>query len=279
MRIGVVGIGSIGKRHVTNLLEMGKHEILGYDTRVGKDGWTVGLPIQAVSDRLMLWDYKPEVVLICTPPVSHAPLALEAMEYEAHCFIEKPLACYNWEVSTPILKARAKKLHLAVGYQLRFHKLGIERHFNNQVLDIVHAQDMSAWPSWYQKDVLEEFSHEIDLACFLNGPVDKVVARQSDNGLKWNIELKHLQGMSNIQICADSTTYKRWIVDASGGSWTFKIKDNDQAYKDELRAFLNVCQGGPWDERLCSGAEAAHVVRIIEACRESARECKVVTLA
>ena len=279
MKIGVVGLGSIGKRHVTNLLVMGGHDILGCDARIGTDDWMSGLPIQAVSSPSYLLDWGPEAVLICTPPESHCPLALQALEVGAHVFIEKPIACHGWEIPAVLRKANKLKVQLAIGYQLRFSSLGIEPHVYDQVLRITHAQNMSKWSSTYPKQVLGEYSHEIDLACFLNGPAEKVVARQRDHGLRWNIELRHLHGASRIQLYAGETPYLRTIDASRGGRWMFEQESNDQAYKDELQAFLNACQYGHWDERLCSGVQAEHVMRIIEAAELSAETYRVVSLA
>lgn len=282
MKIGVIGLGSIGKRHVANLLEMGGHEILGCDSRVGQEGWTVGLPIQAVSDPLLVWDYKPDVVLICTPPSSHAPLALQAMDVNAHVFIEKPLACHGWETTGVILKAKAKGLQLAVGYQLRWQLDGARDHSGMNIMWEC-SQDMSLWPSRYNKDVLEEFSHEIDAAVFVNGPVEAVTAKETN--YSWVIHLRHINCWSEIYLnpssCKGAPLRSAWIGsgEISNQIWDFSARLNDKAYMLELQLFLSVCQGQPWDERLCSGVEAAHVVRIIEACRTSASECRVVNLA
>ena len=275
-KIGVIGLGSIGKRHVTNLLEMGGHEILGCDSSVGQEGWTVGLPIQAVSDPLIVWDYKPDVVLICTPPASHAPLTLQAMEVNAHVFIEKPLACHGWETTGMLVKAKAKHLHLAVAYQLRWQLDGARAAAG---LNITWecSQDMSLWPSQYNKDILEEFSHEIDAAVFVNGPVEAVTAKASEYG--WVILLRHINCHSEIYLNPRAVESSRGAYVGTEEIWDFSKCLNDQAYKLELQSFLAVCQGQLWDERLCSGAEAAHVVKIIEACRTSASECKVVQLA
>lgn len=267
MRIGVIGLGSIGKRHVANLLELG-HEVMGFDERITTEAWTakgIGL----------LYNWKPEAVVICTPPASHAALAIEAMHHGCHCFIEKPIVHRGLESATVLAVAKSKGLHLAVGYQLRWQLDSVGFHADK---DIVWecSQNMAEWPSQYQKDVLGEFSHEIDAAVFVNGPVEKLTARESVYG--WVIQMRHLSCVSTILINPRATSYSRTASIGSQDIWTFSTDENDLAYKRELQAFLNVCQGQPWDERLCSGAEATHTVRIIEACRESMRECKVMAL-
>lgn len=86
MRIAILGLGSIGQRHVRNLLEMGETDLLGCDVRVGQEEYTTGLSIQCVSDAAMVWEWKPEAVLICTPPSKHFRLMDMARFKGVHVF-------------------------------------------------------------------------------------------------------------------------------------------------------------------------------------------------
>ena len=278
MKIGVIGLGSIGKRHVTNLMEMGGHDILGCDARLGTDDWMSGLTIPTVSSVGAVWEWEPEAVIIATPPGSHYALAIQAIRRKINCLIEKPIASTSEEAGILPWEAKNFGAHLAVGYQLPFTDASSAiniRDWNND-LRIISKQDMSTWPSQYRKDILEEFSHDIHLAVYWNGPVEKVVASQI--GSEWKIDLVHALARSYVHLNAAHPTLVRYAT-AEQGTWGFELGQNAQAYKDELAAFLSVCQGGTWDDRLCTGAQAAHVVRIIEAARESDANCKVVSLA
>jgi len=264
MRIAIFGMGSIGQRHATNLREMGGHELLLSDPFKQEYGVTA----EAV------WDWKPEAVLICTPPDAHYALALNAIRKKVHVFIEKPITTSAHEADVLQWEAKNFGVQLAVAYQLRWQLGHIP---GNADLSWDCRQDMRQWASRYEKDVLMEFSHEIDAATFIHGPVEAVTA--STNKWGWRVILRHIQYVSCITICPYAVDeYRRTCHSTYGELWAFDQAKNDQAYKDELTAFLDVCRGGPWDDRLCSGAEAAHVVRIIEAAKESARDCKVVSL-
>jgi predicted dehydrogenase len=92
------------------------------------------------------------------------------------------------------------------------------------------------------------------------------------------VRLRHFDYTSTIFINPHAKSYERACYSFDGEEWRFDQSKNDQAYKDELQAFLAVCQGESWDPRLCGAAEAAHVVRIIAAAKQSAMECKVVTI-
>lgn len=277
MKIAILGLGSIGQRHARNLAEMGEADILGCDPRVGTEGFVTDGWVQAVSDAELVWQWGPDVVVICAPPPLHGDLAFAAIRRGAHCFIEKPLAhaqIVGREVSD--YAAQCDK-RLTVGYQLRF-QLG---HISSGVdLTWECSQDMSQWPSQYQKNVLLEFSHEIDAACYVNGPVRAVWAEQDPHSRGWILHLEHFTCTSRVIINPYSKTVSRGCYASGARVWKFDHAKNDQAYKDELAVFLNaIHNGSPFmDERLCTGPQAAHVLRIIEACKRSQQNYEVVQL-
>lgn len=272
MKICVMGLGSIGMRHVRNLLEMGETDVLGYDIRIGEPGFSCE-PIQGTNSLDLVLQWKPDVVLVCTPPESHFDLCRHALSNDAHVFCEKPLAVDVKESEWLCLYARTRKRQLAVGYQLRWQILGIHRNSN---LTWEVSQDMRQWPSRYEKDVLLEFSHEIEAACFVNGPVRMVWAEEDQWG--WTINLHHFFCTSTILINPLSQSVSRACYLNNSELWRFDQAKNDQAYKDELTAFLAACQGEPMDSRLCTGTHAVHVLKIIEACKRSAEEYGIVKL-
>jgi predicted dehydrogenase len=254
---------------------MGETDLLGCDVRVGQGAYATDLRIQCVSDAARVWDWKPDAVLICTPPSTHYELLNMAHYKCVHVFCEKPLCTRYQEARNSVAMANSSNRVLAIGYQLRFQLDALKAHGWRQNVDFYHGQDMSAWPSQYKKDVLDEFSHEIDAAVYVNGPVMNVSAQDSNGD--WLIQLHHVSAVSSICLSPTLNPYARF-ADTNGMKWEFDLAKNDQAYKDEIKAFLEACRGEGWDERLCRGAEAAHTVRIIEACRESAKDCKVVRL-
>src|ERR1017187_3077636 len=90
----VVGCGSIGRRHARNLKSLGVHQLGFCDTspealkqcREELNGEVFGDYGEALRK------FKPDMVLICTPPVFHVEEALAALHAQAHVFIEKPLS-------------------------------------------------------------------------------------------------------------------------------------------------------------------------------------------
>lgn len=272
MKICVMGLGSIGMRHVRNLLAMGENDLLGYDLRVGESGFACE-PIQGTNSLDLVWKWKPEAVLICTPPETHNNLLMASYFYGAAAFCEKPLVTNAVDAMNRTRVIQKGQHILAVGYQLRYQLDDIPVGIN---LTWECSQDMSLWPSQYTKDVLLEFSHEIDAACYINGPVEAVWASNGPYG--WVLKLRHFECVNTILINPQARDLARSCFSSSGAVWQFDQAKNEQAYKDELVSFLAVCNGAPWDDRLCTGQQAAHVIRIIEACKQSARNYEVVRL-
>lgn len=281
MRIGILGLGSIGQRHMRNLLQMGKQDLMACDPRIGQAGFSCA-PIQGTNNPDLFWAWQPEAVLICTPPQEHLWLARKAIWSGAHCFIEKPLAAGLLQATTfAECAAQSPGVVVAIGYQLRW-QLDIGLHPGSELLWEC-SQNMSQWPSRYEKDALLEFSHEIDAAVYISGPVDKVSAlSRQRNG--WHIRLQHLGRVSTIVIdpCADEFIRKAYCAKPQDSSWRvewqFSHERNDEAYQHELIAFLGACQGRPWSDKLCTLAQAVHVMKIIEACKRSAKNCEVIQL-
>lgn len=280
MRIAIIGMGSIGSRHIDNLIAMGHAELMGYDITVNprEDRLQV---VGSISD---LTKFKPEIVLVCTPPQHHFLYAFTAMDsWGSHVFIEKPIATREVDARSLVVLAIDKELQLAVGYQLRWQLTVFRHRAQDMNLEFTYAGDMATWPSRYEKDALEECSHEIDAAVWINGPAKYVKANCLEAGV-WRIKLEHMVHLSAITLHTNASMRGRYASahrpstnDAT--HWEFNKNVNDATYSTELAAFVMSCsEGRHWDDRLCSGAEAAHVVQIIEACRESAKKCSVVKL-
>lgn len=272
MKVGVIGLGSIGQRHARNLVSMG-HEVVGIDL----DNNVVVPNIQRAPDGAMFWDSAPEAVVVCTPPKDHLATASYVLGRGVPVFIEKPVTT-NYQGALELIKMQnIADVHAVVGYQLR-HQVGsaFSRWESGRTLYIVNRQNMALWPGKYERDILEEYSHEIDIAIFLNGPVMRVAMVELSH-LEYKIQLEHLQASSDITIEGGFDGYDRRIL-SDDAKWEFDQDENDWAYSAEMEYFLEDCCSDEMDPDMCTLEEAAHVVQVIEACRESERMCRVVTI-
>ena len=126
LRILIAGCGSIGKRHIQVLREMGVTHITACDPDEKQREETQRLfpGIKVAADyREELQNYTYNAVFIFTPTGMHLSMAKEALKAGCHVFIEKPLA--NSSVGVEELKelAREKGLLVMVGFCFRYHEV------------------------------------------------------------------------------------------------------------------------------------------------------------
>ena len=122
-RVLVIGCGSIGTRHLKNLVTLGVEEIVACDTRPDRLGEVKAqFKVDTVDDVAQAWAYRPHAVVIATPPSLHVPLALDAAERGCHLFIEKPLSDQLDDALERLLAiVQERKLVTLVGCNMRFH--------------------------------------------------------------------------------------------------------------------------------------------------------------
>lgn len=96
VRLALVGLGSAAQvLHLPVLSEMDEVELVGLcdveSYKVAMLSERTGVPGFLELEQ-MFEKTHPGAVLICTPTISHLPLALAAMHYDAHVIVEKPVA-------------------------------------------------------------------------------------------------------------------------------------------------------------------------------------------
>ncbi|AJZ76165.1 hypothetical protein SU86_007065 [Candidatus Nitrosotenuis cloacae] len=193
LKILVVGYGSIGKRHVNNLMKLKNVEILvcskNKDTdQLKKNG------IQVYDSLAKCLDEKPDIGFVCNVTSLHVKTAIKLAQSGCHLFIEKPLSNSLADINRLITLIRKKKLITMVGCNLRFHKCiqGIKKEIqNNEIGRIisVRVESGSYLPNWHPwEDYRTSYAslkklgggvvltciHEIDYLCWFFGNVDQV---------------------------------------------------------------------------------------------------------
>lgn len=122
MRFLVIGCGSIGKRHITNLLALNEKNILAFDVRPDRRREMKSHYGIEVRDNLDdAWNTLPDVAVVTTPTNMHVPPATAAALHGCDMFIEKPLS-HNFDGLEELINlVQDKKLVSLVGCNMRFH--------------------------------------------------------------------------------------------------------------------------------------------------------------
>jgi predicted dehydrogenase len=202
----IAGLGSIGKRHLRNLLALGETDVVLYRSRRSP------LPEDALRDFSVETDlnialaHQPQAVIISNPTALHLDVAIPAASAGCSILIEKPVS-HSLERMDELTKATDKfASRILVGYQFRFHP-GLQR--LKQMIDSgvigkpysAHAHWGEYLPGWHPWEdyrqgysarselgggVILTLSHPFDYLRWLFGEVETVWALTGRLG---NLEL------------------------------------------------------------------------------------------
>lgn len=126
IRIGVVGIGHLGKEHARLLASLPQAEVVALcdiDPAKKEGAETLGIPFyQDFHDLLG----RVEAVTVATPTSTHSSIAREFLEAGVHTLVEKPFTLLLEEADELIRLAKEKNCALQVGHVER-HNPGFRR--------------------------------------------------------------------------------------------------------------------------------------------------------
>jgi len=122
MRILICGLGSVGRRHLRNLVSLGVEDIILLRSGKGTlpDDELSSFPQESeLGNALERW--KPDGVVISNPTSLHLEVALPSAKAGCHIFFEKPIShtLQGLDHLQGILEKTGKKV--LVGFQFRFH--------------------------------------------------------------------------------------------------------------------------------------------------------------
>lgn len=122
-RVLVIGCGSIGTRHIHNLLRLGVKTVVAYDSRADRrQEVSRRFPVEVVETMPQAWTHHPTAAVIAIPTSLHVPAALDAAEHGCHVLIEKPLSDrFDDALERLLALIQERQLVTLVGCNLRFH--------------------------------------------------------------------------------------------------------------------------------------------------------------
>ncbi|HEY49186.1 MAG TPA: Gfo/Idh/MocA family oxidoreductase [Dehalococcoidia bacterium] len=128
LRVGLVGCGHVAQfAHIPALKRIKQAELASVcdvNSAVAQE-IAKRFSIQGFYASLseMLQDERLDIVDICTPPDTHASLALQAMEAGCHVLVEKPMALNTQESDQMIKASQNLGLKLGIGHNMLLHPL------------------------------------------------------------------------------------------------------------------------------------------------------------
>lgn len=274
MKFLICGLGSIGQRHLKNLIKIGEKDIIAYRSSKKPIHEYFGpVDVPFYYNLKEVFAEKPDAVFVTNPTSLHIPLALEAAKQGCHLFIEKPISSDLKDVDKLIRVVNEKKLTAMVGCNLRFHPglIKIKRILEDKDLGDVYycrvrySSYLPDWHPWenYKKSysarrelgggVILTVIHELDYPYWFFGKVEKITSvlnKKSYLGIgaeeSAEITLRHKNGVVSqihLDYLTKPTVRNCEIVGTRGKIyWDYyedKSFDPNQMYIDELKHFID----------------------------------------
>jgi len=285
IHFALIGCGNIATEHAMQITRVGVLAAV-VDTNIAKAkkfGDQFGVPFFENTSALYATISTLDVVVIATPNGLHAEQAIEAMQAGCHVLVEKPIALTVSAVEQmQAVSAQTQKQIFSV-MQNRFNppvKL-IHTLLQKKALGTIeHVQVNCFWHrpasyytnSWHGTMALDggtlftQFSHFIDLLCWLFGPVQSAKAQfqnSAHQGLiefedEGTIQLEFVSGIKGIMDYSVNepianregsiTIFSSKGTIKAGGAYlnTFEFNVNDQALSTELQMELDSMHQTPF---------------------------------
>lgn len=182
VRVGVIGLGSMGRNHVRVLGQLPIARLVGAVDPRGDEQETLA-PGATHPDLDSLLDEGIEAAVIAVPSVDHAGVALRLAEAGVHVLIEKPIAADVPSARSICAAFAGSGLVAAVGHIERFNAANQElrRRLEAGALGPVIAistERVGPYPLRVQDVgvVRDLATHDIDLVHWLGGPITAMAA-------------------------------------------------------------------------------------------------------
>ena len=121
MKLAIVGLGSIGRRHLQNFRDVGVEALSAYDSAPAqREAAARQFPFATVASTLESALDGAQGVVICTPPQSHLAIARMGLRLGLHLMIEKPLTQSVEGVEALLRECDGQGLRVLTAYNWRY---------------------------------------------------------------------------------------------------------------------------------------------------------------
>ncbi len=209
MKIAIIGFGSIGKRHLENLIALGEYNIVVVSSHLSEANIKINSHLIPIVNNIFdVLDSIDAMVISNATNLHHEYLNI-AVNNNIHSYLEKPIACNFDQINNIAKEAKNKGIVIAVGTQFRFNdglikiKDLINNNFFGRIISVVssHGEHIADYhpEEKYQHSyavnkeqcggVLLTQVHHIDYLDWLFGPFTHTYANEMQiPSLEVNVE-------------------------------------------------------------------------------------------
>lgn len=291
IRVGVIGVGSMGKNHARLYASLEGAEFVGvYDKEMDVARRTAHQHGCQVFDSAEALLEQVDAVSIAAPTAEHFSLGMMALEAETHVLVEKPITESTAEATRLVEEAARRNKVLQVGHIERFNPVMSVLEERLTRARFIEAHRLSPYPgrSVEISVVMDLMIHDLEIILHLvKSPVASVDAVgvavlsasedianariRFENGCVANVTTSRIspEKMRKIRVFQDdaylSLDYQKQsgeIYRKAGGSITRdKIEVNkDEPLRSQLASFVHcVKEGG---DPIVSGVHAAEALQL-----------------
>jgi len=180
VKIGLIGVGHLGKIHLNCLKDIEKAQIVGIydiDTETVKQiSEAQNVPCYSKVEDLL---QDCEAVIIVTPTISHHYLAMQALRMGKHVFLEKPITTTLKQSNEIIDYSKKQNLKVQVGHVERFNDayLSAKPYLDNPLFIEAHRLAEFNVRGTDVPVVLDLMIHDLDIVLnMVKSPVRKIYA-------------------------------------------------------------------------------------------------------
>lgn len=263
----VAGLGSVGERHVRNLLAEGQTNVTVLRRAEGPARTLEPGSFRTITSADEAFARKPTAVIIATPSAMHVPLLAQAIDAGIPAMVEVPLASSLDGLPEAMKQAHANDVPVLIAHNLRFHpclqqvRESVQR---GDVGDVLYSQAQfgeflpgsHTWEDYRGRyearadlggGAIYTSLHELDHVVWLFGDAEAVNCVTRTRSLDVDVEdtamliIEHKSGvLSQITLDFVQRPYRRWLqVIGSEGTLEWEFLSN------EVRRFTT--KGPGWE--------------------------------
>ena len=251
MRVGIIGLGIIGKVHKSVLTAMGENLVAVCD--IDKTVLSTYPKLNCYTDyKEMLAKECLDVVHICTPHYLHTEMILAALDKDIHVLCEKPMCIKAEDIPLILAAEKRSKGRLGVCHQNRYNNVNayLKEYLSDKKIISAHGELIwcrgkayYAQAEWRGKKstegggvLINQALHTFDLMQWFCGMPNSVLGRVENFSLKDVIDVEDTATL----LCEGNARFTFFATNTGGSDMPTEIRltlsngENVVAYPDKL---------------------------------------------